>query len=96
MTDIRSAMADVALTAAREYWTALEPKFRSRLFDPRLAGREEAQAEWLAEWIPAVRVTAESVFERVLSSSDDTADGLRRQEAARHALYSQLKKGGVA
>ena len=94
--DIRAAMADVARTAAREYWTALEPEFRSRLFDPRLAGLEEAQAEWLDEWIPAVRATAESVLERVLDSSDDTADGLRRQEAARHALYSHLKKGGVA
>jgi CRISPR system Cascade subunit CasA len=94
-TDIRSAMADVVRTAAREYWSALEPEFRSRLFDQRLAGLEETQAEWLAEWIRVVRATAEGVLERVLSSSDDAADGLRRQEAARHALYSQLKKGGV-
>jgi hypothetical protein len=94
--DIRSAMADVARTAAREYWTALEPEFRSRLFDHRLADHEEAQADWLAEWTAVVRATAERVLERVLSSSDDTAVGLRRQEAARHALYSQLKKGGVA
>jgi hypothetical protein len=32
----------------------------------------------------------------MLITSDDTANGLRRQEAARRALYSQLKKGGVA
>jgi len=29
--------------AARQYWTALEPEFRSSLFDGRLAGGEEAQ-----------------------------------------------------
>lgn len=95
-SDIRVAMADVARTAARGYWSALEPEFRSGLFDHRLVDDEPAQADWLAEWISQVRATAVSVLERVLSSSDDTADGLRRQEAARHALYLQLKKGGVA
>ncbi|NLE98627.1 MAG: type I-E CRISPR-associated protein Cse1/CasA [Propionibacterium sp.] len=94
-TDIRAAMADATGAAAREYWAALEPKFRSRIFDERLADHEEAQAAWLAEWISVVRATAVSVLERVLSAGDDTADGLRRQEAARHALYSRLKKGGV-
>lgn len=94
--DIRAAMAAVARRAAREYWAALEPEFRARLFDQRLADHEEAQADWLAEWAAVVRATAERVLERVLGSSDDTANGLRRQEAARHALYSQLKKGGVA
>lgn len=93
--DIRAAMADATGAAAREYWAALEPEFRSRLFDERIADHEEAQAAWLAEWIPVVRATAVSVLERALSAGDDTADGLRRQEAARHALYSQLKKGGV-
>ena len=88
--------ANVARTAARGYWSALEPEFRSGLFDHRLVDDEPAQADWLAEWIAQVRATAVSVLERVLSSSDDTADGLRRQEAARHALYLQLKKGGVA
>ena len=50
---------------------------------------------WLAAWVTVVRATAASVLEEVLITSDDTANGLRRQEAARHALYSQLKKGGV-
>ena len=95
-SDVRAAMADVIGIALREYWSALEPEFRSRLFDQRLAGHEAARAEWLAEWVEMVRATVVSVLERVLISSDDTADGLRRQEAARHALYSQLKKGGVA
>ena len=94
--DVRSAMAGVTGMAARQYWTALEPEFRSSLFDQRLAGGEEAQAEWLAAWITVVRATAESVLEEMLITSDDTANGLRREEAARHALYSQLKKGGVA
>jgi len=93
--DIRTAMAAVSRTAAREYWSTLETTFRSRLFDERLVGCEEAQAEWLAKWIRVVRANAEGVLERVLASTDDTADGLRHQESARRALYAQLKKGGV-
>jgi hypothetical protein len=93
---IRAAMAGLGRRAAREYWGILEAAFRSRLFDQRLVDCEEAQAEWLAEWARVVRTEAAEVLERVLRSSDDTADGLRRQEAARHTLDALLKKGGVA
>jgi len=82
--------------AQRRYWGDLEAEFRVRLFDGRLAADEEAQAAWLAEWTQVVRHTVELALEGVLGACDDTADGLRRQETARHVLYAQLKKGGVA
>lgn len=94
-SDIRSAMADTTTDAAREYWTELEPPFRSALFDTRLAEAEQAQSEWLREWIQTVRDTAVRVVDSTLDSGDDTAAGLRRQEAARRSLYALLKKGGV-
>ena len=93
--DIRKAMADVVLAGQRKFWSDLEPVFRVRLFDERLAGNEQGQADWLSEWTQIDRRTVVEALEVTLTTSDDTADGLRRQEAARHALYSQLKKGGV-
>lgn len=95
-SDIRAAMDDVVRIAQRRYWGDLEPEFRLRLFAQHLAGDEEAQAAWLAEWAQVVRETVVSVLEGVLNASDDTANGLRRQETTRHVLYFQLKKGGVA
>ncbi len=94
--DIRAAMADTTTAVGREYWTALEPAFRVCLFDERLSMSEHEWFEWLQEWTDFVRRTAIDVLERALTSSDDTAAGLRRQEAARRALYTSLKKGGVA
>jgi CRISPR system Cascade subunit CasA len=94
-SDVRTAMGDVIRPTQREYWSEIEPEFRSRLFDERLAGDEEDQAAWLSEWTEVVRAAIVGVLERVLAASDDTADGLRRQEAARHVLFTQLKKGGV-
>lgn len=94
--DIRAAMGDAVRLARRQYWNDLEPEFRLRLFDQRLVGDEYAQAAWLSEWTQVVRATIVPVLEGVLNASDDTAPGLRRQEMARHVLYSQLKKGGVA
>ena len=95
-SDIRAAMGDAVCLARRQYWNDLEPEFRLRLFDKRLVGDEYAQAAWLSDWTQVVRATVVPVLEGVLNASDDTAAGLRRQETARHVLYSQLKKGGVA
>lgn len=94
--DIRAAMGDEVRIAQRRYWGDLEPEFRSRLFDQQLMGDEEAQAAWLSGWTQVVRDTVVLVLEGLLNASDDTADGLRRQETTRHVLYFQLKKGGVA
>jgi hypothetical protein len=94
-SDIRAAMAETTTDAARGYWTALEPRFRNALFDTRLAEAEQAQSEWLNEWVQTVRDTAVKVADSTLDSRDDTAAGLRRQEAARRSLYTLLKKGGV-
>jgi CRISPR system Cascade subunit CasA len=93
--DIRAAMGDEVRLARRRYWNELEPEFRLRLFDQQLVGDEEAEAAWLAEWTHVVRATVVPVLEGVLNASDDSADGLRRQETARHVLYIQLTKGGV-
>ena len=49
-SDVRSAMGEVIRLAQRQFWSSLEPEFRQRLFDERLAGDEEGQAAWLAEW----------------------------------------------
>jgi len=95
-SEVRAAMAGTRRLAARRYWTALEPPFREHLFDRRLAGDEEAQAAWLADAVGRMRSTAVATLETVLAESDDTADGLRRQEAARRALSVQLRKGGIA
>ena len=93
--DVRAAMGEVVRLAQRRFWSKLEPEFRLRLFDGRLAGAEEAQAAWLAEWSQATREAVVEALEGALAASDDTADGLRRQETSRHVLYVQLKKGGV-
>ena len=95
-SDVRAAMGGVIRLAQRQFWSNLEPEFRARLFDSRLAGDEQAQATWPSEWTQVARGVVVRALEGVLAASDDTADGLRRQETTRHVLYLQLKKGGVA
>jgi CRISPR system Cascade subunit CasA len=93
--DVRSAMAEVIRLAQRRFWSKLEPEFRLRLFDGRLAGDEEAQAAWLSEWGQLAKAAVVEALEGALAASDDTAAGLRRQETSRHVLYVQLKKEGI-
>jgi hypothetical protein len=88
-------MAEVIRLAQRRFWSKLEPEFRLRLFDGRLAGDEEAQAAWLSEWGQLAKAAVVEALEGALAASDDTAAGLRRQETSRHVLYVQLKKEGI-
>ena len=94
--DIRAAMADTTRLAARRYWATLEPRFRDHLWDVRLARDEVSQAAWLSDAMATVRSTVVQAHEEMLAGGDDTAVGLRRQEAARGTLYDQLSKGGFA
>ncbi len=91
--DLRKAMADVVGLAQGQYWRAAEPIFRTKLFDERLAGSEEKRADWLSDWHRQIAKTVWDSLEEILAGQDDTADALRRQEAARRELRILLKKG---
>lgn len=91
--DLRKAMADVVTLAQGQFWRSAEPIFRAKLFDERLAGAEEQRADWLSDWHRQIDKTVWESLEEILVGQDDTADALRRQEAARRELLTLLKKG---
>lgn len=80
----------------RDYWTALEPRFRERLLDERLLGEEADREAWLADWRKDANAAAREVLRRAVHSYDGSPEMEFRQECAWSVFWMVLRsrKGG--
>ena len=90
--EIRAAMAGLTRAAQSRYWASAEPLFRRHVFDARLGGDSGAQCAWLDDWRTALRRAGHAALEHALAAQGDDASALRRQESARRAFSTTLKR----